>query len=160
SGDGVTLLPTGASSNRVAALTTGKVAGTLLTEPSATKAQQAGMKLLLDMTDKPFLGSGVTVSDSFAKANPNTIVAFIESLVDAMAGLQAPANKAEALKVIAKWPQPTFDTADVTRGYNNSPPPGQLQMDPPPDAPAGQAIIDGLKATDAKTYADLSLDSV
>ncbi|MFC4055487.1 ABC transporter substrate-binding protein [Actinomadura syzygii] len=158
--DGMTLLPTGNSSNRVAALTTGRVSATLLTEPSATKAKKAGMREMLDQTDKPFLGSGITIANKFGKSNPNTVVAFIESLVDSIHWLQDKANKDAAMKVISKWQAKPIDDPDVVRGYNTYSTPGELQMDPTPDAAAGQAMVTGLKAMDAKAYANLELDKV
>ncbi|HEY3872086.1 MAG TPA: ABC transporter substrate-binding protein [Actinocrinis sp.] len=157
---GVTLVATGTSANRLAALASGRVAGTLLTEPTATKAKQEGMHLLLDQTKEPFLGSAVTVSKSFAQANPKTVVAFLEALVDAVHFLQNPANKAECLKVIAQNTQASVTDQATTLGYSAYAAPGALTMDPIPDQKAGNAMVAGLKSEDPQMYAKLQLSQV
>jgi NitT/TauT family transport system substrate-binding protein len=160
SADGVTLVPTGTSANRLAALTSGRLAGTLLTEPTATKAKEKGMKLLLDQTTEPFLGSAVTVSKTFAQQNPKTIVSFLEGLVDAIKFLRDPANKAECLKVIAQNTQAKVTDEATVNGYQFYAAPGALTMDPIPDTKAGNAMISGLKMENASMYGKLSLDQV
>jgi ABC-type nitrate/sulfonate/bicarbonate transport system substrate-binding protein len=160
SADGVTLLPTGTSAARLATLISGKVAGTLLTEPTATAAKKAGMKLLLDQTTEPFTGSGITITKSFGKSNPNTVNAFLESLVEAVKYLQDPANKTTVLNEIAKYTQSTPDAAATVNGYNTYSAPGSLVMDPTPNVPAGQAILDGLKSEDPSRFGSLTLDKV
>jgi NitT/TauT family transport system substrate-binding protein len=158
--DNVTLVPTGTSSNRLASLISGRLAGTLLTEPTATKAKESGMRLLLDQTKEPFLGSAVTVSKNFAAANPKTIVSFLEALTDAVKFLQDPANKAECLKVIATNTQAKVTDEATVNGYATYAAPGALTMDPIPDTKAGTAMINGLKAENASMYGKLSLSQV
>jgi NitT/TauT family transport system substrate-binding protein len=160
SADDVTLVPTGTSSNRFASLVSGRLAGTLLTEPTATKAKEKGMHLLLDQTTEPFLGSAVTVSQNFEKANPKTIVSFLESLVDAVKFLQDPANKAECLKVIAQNTQAKTTDEATVNGYKTYAAPGALTMDPIPDPKAGNAMIAGLKAENPSMYSSLQLGQV
>ncbi|HEY3749372.1 MAG TPA: ABC transporter substrate-binding protein [Pseudonocardiaceae bacterium] len=160
SANDVTLVPTGTSSNRLAALITGKLAGTLLTEPTATKAKEKGMHLLLDQTKEPFLGSAITVSKTFGQQNPKTVVSFLESLVDAVNFLQNPANQAECLKVIAQnTDAKTTDEATVN-GYKTYAAKGALTMDPIPDQKAGSAMITGLKAENPQMYSKLALNQV
>jgi ABC-type nitrate/sulfonate/bicarbonate transport system substrate-binding protein len=160
SANDVTLVATGTSSNRLAALISGQLAGTLLTEPTATKAKEKGMRLLLDQTTEPFLGSAVTVSKTFAQQNPKTIVSFLESLVDAVNFLQNPANKAECLKVIAQNTQAKTTDEATVNGYATYSAKGALTMDPIPDQKAGSAMITGLKAENPSMYDKLSLDQV
>jgi NitT/TauT family transport system substrate-binding protein len=158
--DGITLLPTGTSAARLATLISGKVAGTLLTEPTATAAGKAGMKLLLDQTKEPFTGSGITITKSFGQSNPNTVNAFLESIVEAVKYLQDPANKATVLSEIAKYTQSTPDAAATVLGYTTYATPGAIVMDPTPNVPAGQAILDGLKSEDPSRFGSLTLDKV
>lgn len=160
SANDVTLVPTGTSSNRFAALSSKKMAGTLLTEPTATKAKNAGMHLLLDQTKEPFLGSAVTVSKTFAQQNPKTIVSFLEALVDGVNFLENPANKDECLKVIAQNTQAKVTDKDTINGYKTYSAKGALTMDPIPDQKAGQAMIDGLKAENPQMYSSLQLSQV
>lgn len=158
--DGITLIPTGTSGARIAALQSGKVAGTLLTEPTASKAAKAGMKLLLDQTNKPFLGSGVTITKSFGDKNPNTVIAFLESLVEATKYLQDPANKATCIDILAKYSQEKPTDSDVTEGYATYSAPGALVMDPTPNEAGGQALLDGLRAEDPTRFKSLELSKV
>lgn len=160
SADGVTLLPTGTSAARLATLVSGKVVGTLLTEPTATAASKAGMKLLLDQTKEPFTGSGITITKSFGQSNPNTVNAFLEGLLQATKYLQDPTNKQTVLSEIAKYTQSTTTAAATTLGYTTYATPGALVMDPTPNVPAGQAILDGLKSEDPSRFGSLSLDKV
>lgn len=160
SANDVTLVATGTSSNRLAALISGQLSATLLTEPTATKAREKGMHLLLDQTTEPFLGSAVTVSKTFAQQNPKTIVSFLESLVDAVNFLQNPANKAECLKVIAQNTQAKTTDEATVNGYATYSAKGALTMDPIPDQKAGSAMITGLKAENPSMYDKLSLDQV
>lgn len=160
SANDVTLVPTGTSSNRLAALISGRLAGTLLTEPTATNAKEKGMHLLLDQTREPFLGSAITVSKNFEQANPKTIVSFLEGLVDAVKFLQDPANKAESLKVIAQNTQAKVTDEATVNGYKTYSAPGALTMDPIPDPKAGNAMITGLKAENATMYSSLALNQV
>jgi ABC-type nitrate/sulfonate/bicarbonate transport system substrate-binding protein len=160
SANDVTLVPTGTSSNRLASLIANRLSGTLLTEPTATKAKEKGMHLLLDQTTEPFLGSAITVSKTFAQENPKTVVSFLEGLVDAVNFLQNPANKTECLKVIAQNTQASVTDEATVNGYKTYSEPGALTMDPVPDTKAGNAMIDGLKGENASMYGKLTLAQV
>jgi NitT/TauT family transport system substrate-binding protein len=157
---GITLLPTGTSSARLATLSSGKVAGTVLTEPTATAAAKQGMHLMLDQTKEPLTGSAVTISKSFAKKDPNTTVAFLESLTEAVKYLQDPANKQTCLQIIAKYTEAKVTDQATVDGYANYSTPGSLVQDPTPNTAAGQAILEGLKAEDPKRFGGLTLDQV
>jgi NitT/TauT family transport system substrate-binding protein len=156
----VTLLATGTSASRFAALQTGKVAATLLTEPTATLAKNAGEHLMLDMTKKPFLGSAVTVSKTFAKNDPNTIVRFLEAIEASVKWLQDPANKDAALQLIGTHTETAANAPATLQAYTEYSTPGQLAMDPTPNTAAGQAIVNGLKQESASMYATLTLKKV
>jgi len=158
--DGITLLPIGTSGARIAALESGKVAGTLLTEPTASQAAKDGMKLLLDQTDKPFLGSGITITKSFGDKYPNTVLAFLKSIVEATKYLQDPANKTTCINILAKYSQEKPNDPDVTEGYATYAAPGALVMDPTPNVAGGNALLAGLKAEDSSRFASLKLSDV
>ncbi len=158
--DGITLLPTGTSASRLSALVSGKVAGTLLTEPTATAAGKAGMRLLLDQTKEPFTGSSMTIKKSFGEQDPNTVMAFLESMVEAVKYLQDPANEQTAINDIAKHTSSTPTAPATVLGYKTYSTPGGLVMDPTPNAPAAQAILDGLKSQDPARFSKLTFDQV
>jgi ABC-type nitrate/sulfonate/bicarbonate transport system substrate-binding protein len=69
-GEDVVLVSTGNGGARLAALTTGKVVGSVFNEPIITEGQRQGMKLLVDIRDVPNVGGGVTADSNFARANP------------------------------------------------------------------------------------------
>jgi NitT/TauT family transport system substrate-binding protein len=156
----VTFLPVGTSTLRLTSLTTGHVAGTLLTEPTAGQAAKMGMKLILDQTTQPFAGSAISISKSFGEKNPNTVIAFMESMEDAVKYLDDPANKTEVLKVMAKYLAGKPTDASVILQYTTYAPAGALARDPSPDATAGNAVIQALKAEDSKRFGSLQLSQV
>jgi NitT/TauT family transport system substrate-binding protein len=156
----VTLLATGTSSLRLAAMVSGKVAGTLLTEPTATTAIKAGMKLLLDQTKQPFVGSGVSTSKDFAKSNPNTVDAFMESMIEGVKFLDDPANKQTVLNVMAKYLVAKPTDASVLQEYDTYAPAGALARDPFPDGPGADALIGALKSEDPTRFGKLDVKQV
>ncbi len=155
----VTLLATGGSSNRIASLISGKVAGTVLSEPTATKAGQQGMKLLYDMTVQPFPSGGITISKDFGDKNPNTVLAFMESIEEGLKFLTDPANKDECLKVIAKYQATKVDDPAVLAGYNQYSG-SVLAKDPYPNQQAGDNMVNAFKSLDPKLYGSLSTAKV
>jgi NitT/TauT family transport system substrate-binding protein len=156
----VTFLPTGTSTLRLTALVTGHVAGTLLTEPTASQAAKAGMKMILDQTTQPFAGSAISIAKSFGQKNPNTVIAFMESMTEAVKFLDDPANKDEVLNVMAKYLVGKPTDASVIREYTTYSPAGALARDPAPDVTAGNAVISALKAEDPARFGKLNLDQV
>ncbi len=158
-GKDVTLIQTGSSEARLAALLTGKVAGTLLSEPSSTQALDKGMHLLLDLTKAPFLAGTVTVQTDFATKNPRTIEAFLMGLVDGTQFLTDPANKQASLETIAKYQKHDPTDPTVLDGYNQYS--GDvLAKDPYPDPAGMDAILDGLKSLDPARFGSLTTDKV
>jgi NitT/TauT family transport system substrate-binding protein len=156
----VTFLPTGTSTLRLTALVTGHVAGTLLTEPTASQAAKAGMKLILDQTTQPFAGSAISISKSFGEKNPNTVIAFMKSMTEAVKYLDDPANKTTVLNVMAKYLVGKPTDASVIREYTTYSPAGALARDPSPDVTAGNAVVQALKAEDPSRFGKLALDQV
>lgn len=156
----VTLLPTGTSSARLAALLTGKVAATQLTEPSASQSIEQGCHLLLDETKAPFVGSAVMISKSFGQQNPNTALAFLKGMVEAVKFLDDPANKQKCLTVFAKYLATKPSDPVVLLNYEQYAPIGALERDPYPSVAGGNAIIAGLKSEDPSRFANLTIGNV
>jgi NitT/TauT family transport system substrate-binding protein len=156
----VTLLPTGTSTLRLTAMVTGHVAGTLLTEPTASQAAKQGMKLILDQTTKPFAGSAISISKSFGQKNPNTVIAFMESLEEGVKYLDDPANKTQVLQVMAKYLAAKPTDSAVTLQYDSYSPAGALAHDPYPDVAAGNAVIQALQSEDPTRFGKLTLNQV
>jgi NitT/TauT family transport system substrate-binding protein len=156
----VTLLPTGTSSARLAALLTGKVAATMLTEPSASQSIEQGCHLLLDQTKEPFVGSAVMISKSFGSSNPKTVLAFLKGMVEAVKFMDDPANKQKCLTVFAKYLATKVSDPVVLLNYNQYSPAGALVRDPYPSTAGGNAILAALRDESSSRFGKLTLAQV
>jgi NitT/TauT family transport system substrate-binding protein len=156
----VTLLATGTSSAREAALLTGKVAATLLTNPSASQAVAKGCKILVDQTKELFIGSAVVISKSYGQENPGAVVSFLKGMVEAVKFYDTPANKQAVLNIFAKYFALKPNDPTVLANYQQYAPAGALSRDPYPNAAGGNAIVSALKSESSSQYAALTLDKV
>ena len=123
------------------------------------EAGQQGMKLLYDMTVQPFPSGGITISKDFGDKNPNTVLAFMESIEEGLKFLTDPANKDECLKVIAKYQATKVDDPAVLAGYNQYSG-SVLAKDPYPDQQAGDNMVNAFKSLDPKLYGSLTTAKV
>lgn len=155
---GITFLATGGSPQRLAALVSGRVAGTVLSDPSATQAGQQGMKLLYDQRSVPFADDGVTISQSFGQQNPKSVVSFLEAIVDAVHYIDDPANKQTVLNVLAKYTSAKPTSPAVATGYATYV--QILAKDPYPDTTAGQSNLEGLKDESPAQFANVTVAQV
>lgn len=156
--DHITFLATGSSSARLSALVAGRVAGTVLSDPSATAAGKQGMKLLYDQRTLPLADDGVTIAQSFGKQNPDSVVSFLKAIVDAVHYIDTPANKQTVLNVLAKYTQAKPDSAAVATGYATYV--KILSKDPFPETAAGQSNLNGLKAESPSQFAGVTVGQV
>jgi NitT/TauT family transport system substrate-binding protein len=156
----VTLLATGTSTAREAALLTGKVAATLLTDPTAHQAVAKGCKILVDQTKQLFVGSAVVIDKSYGQQNPDSVVNFLMGMVQAVKFMDDPSNKQAVLTSFAKYFALKTDDPVVTANYTLYSKPGALSRDPYPSAGGGSAIISALKSENASQYGSLTLDKV
>jgi ABC-type nitrate/sulfonate/bicarbonate transport system substrate-binding protein len=156
--DHITFLATGASSARLSALIAGRVAGTVLSDPSATAAGKQGMRLLYDQTSVPFADDGVTISKSFGQQNPNSVVSFLKAIVDAVHYIDDPANKQTVLNVLGKYTQAKPTSAAVETGYETYT--KILAKDPFPEAAAGNSNLGGLKDESPSQFANVTVGQV
>lgn len=156
----VTLLPTGTSSARLAALLTGKVAATLLTEPSASKSIGQGCHLLVDQTKVLFIGSAVIISKSFGQQNPGTVVSFLKGMVESVKFYNDPANKQKVIDTFAKYFVLKPSDPTLLANYKLYSPSGALSQDPYPNAAGAQAIIAALKSEDPSRFGKLTVPDV
>lgn len=156
----VTLLATGTSDAREAALLTGKVAATLLTDPTAHEAVGKGCKILVDQTKQLFVGSAVIIDKSYGQQNPDAVVNFLKGMVEAVKFMDDPSNKQAVVTTFAKYfsLKPTDPT--LVANYTLYSKPGALSRDPYPSAGGGNAIISALKSENSSQYGSLTLDKV
>ena len=99
----VTMIASGGTSNRLAALKSGQVAFTILAQPQSYEAEDAGYKILAHTPQfvPDFQFTGYNVSEKWAGAHQATVVSFLKGLDKAVQWLYNPANKEEAVKILA-----------------------------------------------------------
>jgi NitT/TauT family transport system substrate-binding protein len=158
-GRDVSLVQVGNSGPRLAAIMTGQMAGSLLSEPTATQAAQQGLKVLLDLTTAAFPAGGVTITRDFGARNPRTVGAFLRGLVEGTKFLTDPANREVSRATIAKYQSAQPTDAAVVQGYQQYS--GDvLAKDPSPDRTAAQAMLDGFKSFDPARFDSLSVEQI
>lgn len=107
----------GGTAPRVAALTQGRIAGTMVSSPQELLPEENGFKRLGDI--QQMLGSYQALSGaarrSWAAAHPQQLAGFIRAYVAANDWLANPANRSEAIAIyqrhIADTPRPIVDKA-------------------------------------------------
>jgi ABC-type nitrate/sulfonate/bicarbonate transport system substrate-binding protein len=135
------------------------MAGSLLSEPTATQAARQGLKVLLDLTTAPFPAGGVTIATDFGRTNPRTVGAFLRGLVEGTKFLTDPANQSESVATLARYQNAQPTDAVVLQGYQQYS--GDvLARDPAPDRASAQAMLDGFKSFDAARFGSLTVEQV
>lgn len=106
----VTIINTGGVPDILTALESGAVDAGVLSPPTTFKAQQAGLKELVDFStlNLPFYQSAVVARKSWIKDNPDTVRKFVKAYVEAIALIKK--NKATAEKVLSKYSKTTDQT--------------------------------------------------
>ena len=100
----VTLLATQVSDNAYKALTTGKVAATLLAPPYAEEIEAKGYRRLAEArTYAPLSFIGLVAPTDAVKKNPQKAYALITGLYRTMTYLHNPANRSEVIRYIASF---------------------------------------------------------
>jgi len=100
----VTLLATQLSDNAYKALTTGKVAATLLAPPYAEELEAKGYRRLAEArTYAPLSFIGLVASTDSLKKNPQKAYGLIAGLYRTMTYLHNPANRSEVIQYIASF---------------------------------------------------------
>jgi NitT/TauT family transport system substrate-binding protein len=108
----------GATPNRLAAMMSGTVQAALLTQPFDFRAAADGYKKLLDIGayGKEYGFLTVLARPQWLRDNPDTARAFLRALTAAIDWLYDPANRDEAIAVLAKSTQ--LDPAIATQTYD------------------------------------------
>ena len=112
----VTLLATQVSDNAYKALTTGKVAATLMAPPYAEELEAKGYRRLAEArTYAPLSFIGLVASTEAVKKNPQKAYALIAGLYRTMTYLHNPANRGEVVQYIANFHK--IDVALADRSF-------------------------------------------
>lgn len=101
----ITIKPVGATRFRVQAITTDKtVAASMLNLPFSLQAEQAGLKKLATATDVigPYLSTTGFVMRTWGAAHRDVLARYIRAYLEGLDWVLDPANKAEAIAMLAK----------------------------------------------------------
>jgi ABC-type nitrate/sulfonate/bicarbonate transport system substrate-binding protein len=108
----------GATPNRLAALVSGTVQAALLTQPFDFRAAADGYKKLLDIGayGKEYGFLTVLARPQWLRDNPDTARAYLKALSEAVDWLYDPANRDEAIAILARATQ--LDPSIATQTYD------------------------------------------
>ena len=117
--DNITFRIIGDTGVRVQSIATGIIDGSILGYTHGAMLQRQGFPILADLAELnvPFQDSGLFTRKSFLAQHPETVENVLRALVDAIAFIQEPENKAAVLKSLAQWlrlPKPE----DALEGYD------------------------------------------
>ena len=117
--DNITFRIIGDTGVRVQAIATGIIDGSILGYTHGAMLQRQGFPILADLAELnvPFQDSGLFTRKSFLAQHPETVENVLRALVDAIAFIHEPENKAAVLKSLAQWlrlPKPE----DALEGYD------------------------------------------
>src|ERR1700746_180937 len=117
--DNITFRIIGDTGVRVQAIATGIIDGSILGYSHGAMLQRQGFPILADLAELnvPFQDSGLFTRKSFLAQHPETVENLLRALVDAIAFIQEPENKAPVLSSLAQWlrlPKPE----DALEGYD------------------------------------------
>jgi ABC-type nitrate/sulfonate/bicarbonate transport system substrate-binding protein len=109
---------TGATPNRLAARVSGAVQAALLTQPFDFRAESQGYRKLIDIGafGKEYGFLTVLARPQWLRENPDTARGYLRALAAAVDWLYDPANRAEAIDILAR--ETKLDPAIATQTYN------------------------------------------
>jgi ABC-type nitrate/sulfonate/bicarbonate transport system substrate-binding protein len=110
------LIAVGSTPERYAALTSGQVAGVLLTEPLNLRAEREGFRLIADLAEvlPPFAFGALLVNRHWAQGHRDAVVRWLAGMLDSVRWLYAPANRDEAVRVLAEATGASEDDARIS----------------------------------------------
>jgi NitT/TauT family transport system substrate-binding protein len=155
------VLQVGNSPARWAALSSKQVAAAILDEDAYRKQAEAeGMHVLASLHGEnlPYVASALLLTSSFAKDNPNTVLATLRGLIDATAYMADPKNRADVMAVMGKQLRTNPDEtrlAAIYDAYHSRP-----AKNPYPDKAGMETILAALKGEDATRYGSITSDQV
>lgn len=116
----VTLLSIGQQGERLAAMETGKVVGTVVSPPTNFIAQQKGYRELLEMStlNLPYQHTSLVTTKSYLAKNPEIVENFLKAIVEAIATMKK--DEEGTVIVLAKYLSldPNKDQQVLKESYN------------------------------------------
>lgn len=141
----VAVLSIGGQSERMAAMTSGSVAGTVLSPPQAMLAVAEGYNLIFDFAEmeQPYQHVAIVTTRDFLKEHPELVNAYIQATSAAVAAMHD--NRERTIAVMADYLQidPVAQAEALALTYDLVIR-RLLQIRPAPSAPGIQALLDEL----------------
>jgi ABC-type nitrate/sulfonate/bicarbonate transport system substrate-binding protein len=102
----------------LAAMETGVIAGGIMSPPTTQKAEEEGYKELVNgvKLGVPMNHSGVAINKNYLRDHPDLVKGFLQGYLEGWNFVADPANKAEVVKVLAKYTE--SDERLATVGYD------------------------------------------
>jgi ABC-type nitrate/sulfonate/bicarbonate transport system substrate-binding protein len=159
-----TIKPVGATFKRLDAITHDKeLKASMLNPPFSIRAEKSGLKSLGSAVKilGPYQATAGIVRRDWAKANPETLVHYLQAYIEGLRWSLDPANKAEAVKLLADGLKLPPDIAERTYAIAADPAEG-LAKDARFDVPgfknvlAMRAAFEGGMPSPPEAYIDLS----
>ncbi|HLG70318.1 MAG TPA: ABC transporter substrate-binding protein [Chloroflexota bacterium] len=155
------VLQVGNSPARWAALSSKQVGAAILDEEAYRKQAEAqGMHILASLHSEgmPYVASALLLTSSFAKDNPNTVLATLRGLMDGVAYFADEKNKADVMALMAKLLRMDVNSPELASIYNAYH--TRAATDPTPDKAGIDTILDALKSADPNRYGSLTSDQL
>ena len=101
----VITMSVGNEAEREVALMSGQIDATVVNPDTSIKAKKDGLVVLDSLWGKPvpYAHTGVGVTKSFAKDNPQVVANYLKSIIQAIGYIKDPANKTNVVKIFAKY---------------------------------------------------------
>jgi ABC-type nitrate/sulfonate/bicarbonate transport system substrate-binding protein len=115
----VKIQPAGTIEGVLAVIEKGDAAGGVISPPTTVKAEQAGLKELVNgpKLGVPELHSGISVTRDYLKAHPDIVKAYLQGYLEGWDFVTNPANEAAVVKTLAKWTKTDEATAKASYDY-------------------------------------------
>jgi NitT/TauT family transport system substrate-binding protein len=151
-GKDVTLIQTGSTPERLAAMEARRVSGSTLVPPATFLAQRKGFHLLADVAalGLAYQHQGGVTTRKFLRENPGVVRNFVKSYIEAVHRMKT--DRAAGMKVAAKYLR-LNDPELLKRTYESSTDENKLPMKQYPTVEGLKIIIDQLASTNPKAKA-------
>jgi ABC-type nitrate/sulfonate/bicarbonate transport system substrate-binding protein len=108
----------GSTPERYAAVQSGHAIGVLLTPPLNLRAEREGFKMLANLAEilPPYTFAALMVNRDWAQGNRGAVARWLAAMQDSVRWLYDPANKEEAIAILAEWTRTSEDDARGTYG--------------------------------------------
>jgi NitT/TauT family transport system substrate-binding protein len=158
-GKDVTIVQTGSTPERLAAMEARRVTGSTLVPPATFIAQRKGFHLLADVAalGLAYQHQGGVTTRKFLKENPTVVRSFVKSYIEAVHRLKT--DRATGIKIAAKYLR-LEDPELLKRTYDSSIDENKLPIKQYPTIDGLKTILDQLALTNPKAKASRPQDFI